>query len=208
MPCPEGHGGDVRVGSTSAVLGFLLHGCFTPGDLNRSTQHLLIFAGFQGQVLQMVTSRIIVHRRSTKDDTSWERWKNGQSVLAHCSRALERRNTDRRPADRGSQWRDRSGAALQSCGGIEACRSAKQISRGLASAAPQSSVRPGSSHERRQSDSPSTISREMCESQAAVRRLYRANRAEEARSSAERALRPKPCRLAPSIGELRLARGA
>src|SRR5262245_28257303 len=27
---------------------------------------------------------------------------------------------DRRPADRGSQWRDRSGAASQSCGGVEA----------------------------------------------------------------------------------------
>src|SRR5258707_8694599 len=28
--------------SNSAVSGFLRHGCFTPGDLNRSTQHLLI----------------------------------------------------------------------------------------------------------------------------------------------------------------------
>ena len=27
---------------------------------------------------------------------------------------------DRRPADRGSQWRDRSGVAWQSCGGVEA----------------------------------------------------------------------------------------
>ena len=35
-------GADDRLGSTSAVSGFLRHGCFTPGDLNRSTQHLLI----------------------------------------------------------------------------------------------------------------------------------------------------------------------
>ena len=65
----------------------------------------------------MVTSRILFTAK--QKDELWERWKNGQSVLA-ISRALERREQDRRSADRGSQWRDRSGAALQSCGGIEA----------------------------------------------------------------------------------------
>ena len=64
----------------------------------------------------MVTSRILFTAK--QKDELWERWKNGQSVLA-ISRA-GKEEQDRRPADRGSQWRDRSGAALQSCGGIEA----------------------------------------------------------------------------------------
>ena len=48
----------------------------------------------------MVTSRILFTAK--QKDELWERWKNGQSVLA-ISRALEKQ--DRRPADRGSQWR-------------------------------------------------------------------------------------------------------
>ena len=61
----------------------------------------------------MVTSRILLTAK--QKDELWERWKNGQNVLA-----TGKEEQDRRPADRGSQWRDRSGAALQSCGGIEA----------------------------------------------------------------------------------------
>jgi hypothetical protein len=65
----------------------------------------------------MVTSRIWFTAKQKSE--LWERWKNGQSVLA-ISRALERRNKDRRPADRGSPWRDCSGATSQSRGSAEA----------------------------------------------------------------------------------------
>ena len=58
----------------------------------------------------MVTSRILFTAK--QKDELWERWKNGQSVLA-ISRALERRNKT------GVQ-RIVARAALQSCGGIEA----------------------------------------------------------------------------------------
>ena len=64
----------------------------------------------------MVTSRILFTAK--QKDELWERWKNGQGV-SHLPGA-GKEEQDRRPADRGSQWRDRSGAALQSCGGIEA----------------------------------------------------------------------------------------
>ena len=62
----------------------------------------------------MLTSRTLFTWKQKAE--LWERWKNGQSVLAGAGKEEQ----DRRPADRGSQWRDRSGAALQSCGGIEA----------------------------------------------------------------------------------------
>ena len=68
----------------------------------------------------MATSRILFTAKQKGE--LWERWKNGQSVLA-ISRALERRNktgVQRIVALSGSQWRDRSGAASQSCGGVEA----------------------------------------------------------------------------------------
>ena len=66
----------------------------------------------------MVTSRILFTAK--QKDELWERWKNGQSVFSWCFPGAGKEEQDRRPADRGSQWRDRSGAALQSCGGIEA----------------------------------------------------------------------------------------
>ena len=66
----------------------------------------------------MVTSRILFTAKPRGVDFG-SAGRTEQSVLA-ISRALERERQDRRPADRGSQWRDRSSAALQSCGGIEA----------------------------------------------------------------------------------------
>jgi DNA-binding CsgD family transcriptional regulator len=114
----------------------------------------------------------------------WERWRNGQSAAA-ISRALERRNktgVERivvlhggiAPAPRRRAW-----AALrleereEISRGIAASRSIRQIAQGLGRA-------------------PSTVSRE-------IRRNgglqgYRANQAD--RRTWERALRPKPCRLA------------
>src|SRR5262250_3264911 len=114
----------------------------------------------------------------------WERWKNGQSAAA-ISRALERRNktgVERIVVLHGGIApvpRRRALAALrleereEISRGIAASRSIRQIAQGLGRA-------------------PSTVSRE-------IRRNgglqgYRANQAD--RRTWERALRPKPCRLA------------
>ena len=61
---------------------------------------------------------------------------------------------DRRPADRGTEWRDRSGAALQSCGGIE-LEEREEISRGIAAGRSVRRIARGLKR------SPSTISREI-----------------------------------------------
>ena len=136
----------------------------------------------------MVTSRILFTAK--QKDELWERWKNGQSVLA-ISRALERRNktgVQRIVALNGGiapAPRRRAVAALkleereEISRGIAAGRSVRRIARGL-------------------KRSPSTISREIRRNGGS--QTYRANRAE--RSAWERALRPKPCRLALH-GELR-----
>src|SRR5215831_12139533 len=130
----------------------------------------------------MVTSRILFTAK--QKDELWERWKNGQSVLA-ISRALERRNktgVQRIVALNGGiapAPRCRAVAALkleereEISRGIAAGRSVRRIARGL-------------------KRSPSTISREIRRNGGS--QTYRANRAE--RSAWERALRPKPCRLA------------
>ena len=136
----------------------------------------------------MVTSRILFTAK--QKDELWERWKNGQSVLA-ISRALERRNktgVQRIVALNGGiapAPRRRAVAALkleereEISRGIAAGRSVRRIARGL-------------------KRSPSTISREIRRNGGS--QTYRAKRAE--RSAWERALRPKPCRLALHV-ELR-----
>ncbi len=130
----------------------------------------------------MVTSRIWFTAKQKGE--LWERWKNGQSVLA-ISRALERKNktgVQRIVAVHGGiapAPRRRAMAALrleereEISRGIAAGRSVRRIARGL----------------RR---SPSTISREIRRNGGS--QAYRANRAD--RRAWERALRPKPCRLA------------
>jgi transposase, IS30 family len=130
----------------------------------------------------MVTSRAWFTAKQKAE--LWERWKNGQSVLA-ISRALERRNktgVQRIVALHGGiapAPRRRAVAALkleereEISRGIAAGRSLRRIARGLGR-------------------SPSTISREI--RRHGGLRAYRANRAD--RGAWERALRPKPCRLA------------
>ena len=136
----------------------------------------------------MLTSQILFTAKQKAE--LWERWKNGQSVLA-ISRALERRNksgVQRIVAVHGGIApvpRRRAVAALrleereEISRGVAAGRSVRRIARGL----------------RR---SPSTISREIRRNGGS--RAYRANRAD--RRAWDRALRPKPCRLALH-GELR-----
>jgi transposase, IS30 family len=130
----------------------------------------------------MVTSRIWFAPK--QKDELWERWKNGQSVLA-ISRTLERRNktgVQRIVALRGGiapAPRRRAVTALrleereEISRGIAAGRSIRRIARGLGR-------------------SPSTISRDIRRNGGS--QAYRANRAD--RRAWERALRPKPCRLA------------
>jgi len=130
----------------------------------------------------MVTSRTWFTAKQKSE--LWERWKNGQSVLA-ISRALERRNKTgvrRIVALSGgiaSAPRRRAVAALkleereEISRGIAAGRSVRGIARGL-------------------KRSPATISREIRRNGGS--QAYRANRAD--RRAWERALRLKPCRLA------------
>jgi len=130
----------------------------------------------------MVTSRIWF--TATQKAELWERWKSGLSVAA-ISRALDRRNKTgvlrivtlhggiaparRRRALAALRLEEREEISR----GIAAGQSIRQIAHGLGRA-------------------PSTVSREIRRNGGSQR--YRANRAD--RSVWERALRPKPCRLA------------
>jgi IS30 family transposase len=130
----------------------------------------------------MVTSRIWF--TATQKAELWERWKSGLSVAA-ISRALDRRNktgvlrivtlhggiapAPRRRALAALRLEEREEISR----GIAAGQSIRQIAYGLERA-------------------PSTVSREIRRNGGSQR--YRANRAD--RSAGERALRPKPCRLA------------
>ena len=130
----------------------------------------------------MVTSRIWF--TATQKAELWERWKSGLSVAA-ISRALDRRNKTgvlrivtlhggiaparRRRALAALRLEEREEISR----GIAAGQSIRQIAHGLGRA-------------------PSTVSREIGRNGGSQR--YRANRAD--RSAWERALRPKPCRLA------------
>ena len=130
----------------------------------------------------MVTSRIWF--TAAQKAELWERWKNGQSAAA-ISRALERKN--KTGVERivvlhggiGPAPRRRALAALrfeereEISRGIAVGRSIRQIAQGLGRA-------------------PSTVSREIRRNGGS--QVYRANRAD--RRARERALRPKPCRLA------------
>jgi hypothetical protein len=114
----------------------------------------------------------------------WERWENGQSVAA-ISRALERRNktgVERIVVLHGGiapAPRRRALAALR-------LEEREEISRGIAASRPIRQIAQGLGR------APSTVSREIrCNGGL---QGYRANQAD--RHTWERALRPKPCRLA------------
>jgi IS30 family transposase len=130
----------------------------------------------------MVTSRIWFTAQQKAE--LWGRWRNGLSVAA-ISRVLDRRNktgvlrivtlhggitpAPRRRAVAALRFEEREEISR----GIAVGRSLRQIARSLGRA-------------------PSTVSREIRRSGGS--QAYRANRAD--RSTWERALRPKPCRLA------------
>ena len=130
----------------------------------------------------MVTSRIWFTAQQKAE--IWERWKNGQSISA-ISRALERRTkggvqrivvvrggiapAPRRRAKTALKFEEREEISR----GIAARRSIRQIAREIGR-------------------SPSTVSREIRRNWGS--QGYRAKRAD--RLAWERALRPKPCRLA------------
>ncbi|MGH8095098.1 MAG: IS30 family transposase [Chthoniobacterales bacterium] len=130
----------------------------------------------------MVTSRIWF--TSQQRSELWERWKNGQSV-ATISRALERRNktgVQRIVTLHGGiapAPRRRAAVALR-------LEEREEISRGIAASRSVRQI----AH--RLGRSPSTVSREIRRNDGS--QVYRANRADQ--RAWERALRPKPCRLA------------
>src|SRR6187455_1312674 len=130
----------------------------------------------------MLTSRTLFTWKQKAE--LWERWKNGQSVLA-ISPGLERRNTtgvQRIVALNGGI------APAPRCRAVAALKleEREEISRGIAAGRSVRRIAQGLKR------SPSTISREIRRNGGS--QTYRANRAE--RSAWERALRPKPCRLA------------
>ena len=130
----------------------------------------------------MVTSRIWF--TAAQKAELWERWKNGQSAAA-ISRALERKN--KTGVERivvlhggiGPTPRRRALAALR-------FEEREEISRGIAVGRSIRQIAPGLGR------APSTVSREIRRNGGS--QVYRANRAD--RRARERALRPKPCRLA------------
>src|SRR4249919_1269382 len=130
----------------------------------------------------MLTSRTLF---TAKQKTElWERWKNGQSVSA-ISRGLERRNktgVQRIVALHGGMApapRRRAVAALK-------LEEREEISRGIAAGRSIRRIAQGLGR------SPSTVSREIRRNGGCS--AYRASEAD--RRAWERALRPKPCRLA------------
>ena len=130
----------------------------------------------------MVTSRVLF--RAAQKAELWERWKNGQSAAA-ISRALERKNktgVERIVVLHGGIVpvpRRRALAALR-------LEEREEISRGIAANWSIRRIAQGLGR------APSTVSREIRRNGGS--QAYRANRAD--RSAWERALRPKPCRLA------------
>src|SRR4029077_6828757 len=156
-----------------------LNALYGGGGFNRSAQHLLIL---RVRRCAMVTSRIWF--TAAQKAELWERWKNGQSAAA-ISRALERKNktgVERIVVLHGGivparRWRALAALRFDEreeiSRGIAVGRSIRQIAQGLRRA-------------------PSTVSREIRRNGGS--QAYRANRAD--RRARERALRPKPCRLA------------
>ncbi|NIJ20230.1 IS30 family transposase [Sphingomonas naasensis] len=120
----------------------------------------------------------------------WERWKRGESISS-ISRSLDRRNKSGVQQIIGVRGgiappvRRRAARALR-------LEEREEISRGLASGLPMRAIA------RSLGRSPSTICREISHNGGA--RSYRAARADK--QAWDRALRPKPCRLA-CLGRLR-----
>src|SRR5215510_11637605 len=85
-----------------------------PGGFNWSAQHLLILLDEEvadGDVTDIVYGEAEGRTLGALEERT--------KCVSHLPGA-GKEEQDRRPADRGSQWRDRSGAASQSCGGVEA----------------------------------------------------------------------------------------
>src|SRR5262245_29809571 len=85
-----------------------------PGGFNWSAQHLLILLDEEvadGDVTDIVYGEAEGRTLGALEERT--------KCVRHLPGAGKEKQ-DRRPADRGSQWRDRSGAASQSCGGVEA----------------------------------------------------------------------------------------
>src|SRR5215475_12449636 len=87
---------------------------FLTGGFNWSTQHLLISLDEEvadGDVTDIVHGEAKGRTLGALEERT--------KCVSHLPGAGKEKQ-DRRPADRGAQWRDRSGAASQGCGGVEA----------------------------------------------------------------------------------------
>jgi len=89
-------------------------GLNSPGGFNWSAQHLLILLDEEvadGDVTDIVHGEAEGRTLGALEERT--------KCVGHLPGA-GKEEQDRRPADRGSQWRDRSGATSQSCGDVEA----------------------------------------------------------------------------------------
>src|SRR5262245_36227940 len=86
----------------------------SPGGFNWSAQHLLIL--LDEEVATGDVTDIVHGEAEGRTLGALEERTKGVGHLPGAGKEEQ----DRRPADRGSQWRDRSGAASQGCGGVEA----------------------------------------------------------------------------------------
>src|SRR5215475_11038786 len=85
-----------------------------PGGFNWSAQHLLISLDEEvadGDVTDIVHGEAKGRTLGALEERT--------KCVSHLPGAGKEKQ-DRRPADRGAQWRDRFGAASQGCGGVEA----------------------------------------------------------------------------------------
>src|SRR5262245_6144034 len=99
-----------RARSAATTRGGRLSG----GGFNWSAQHLLILLDEEvanGDVTDIVHGEAEGRTLGALEERT--------KCVGHLPGA-GKEEQDRRPADRGSQWRDRSGAASQGCGGVEA----------------------------------------------------------------------------------------
>ena len=132
----------------------------------------------------MVTSRIWF--TAAQKAELWERWKNGQSAAAIPAGAGKEEQDRRLDDDRVVLHGGIGPAPRRAPGSTKVVEEREEISRGIAVGRSIRQIAQGLGR------APSTVSREIRRNGGS--QVYRANRAD--RRARERALRPKPCRLA------------
>src|SRR5262245_45790489 len=114
LPAQHSGQGRCRLWVKICRLGISAARLLYPGGFNWSAQHLLISLDEEvadGDVTDIVHGEAKGRTLGALEERT--------KCVSHLPGAGKEKQ-DRRPADRGAQWRDRSGAASQGCGGVEA----------------------------------------------------------------------------------------